>query len=34
MSVNKRYNSELDGASFETLAVRAGQVRSAEHEHG
>ncbi len=34
MSDNKRYNSELDGASFETLAVRAGQVRSAEHEHG
>jgi O-succinylhomoserine sulfhydrylase len=33
MSDNKRYNSELDGASFETLAVRAGQVRSAEHEH-
>lgn len=34
MSDKKRYNAELDGASFETLAVRAGQVRSAEHEHG
>jgi len=31
---NKRYNAQLDGASFETLAVRAGQVRSNEHEHG
>lgn len=34
MSDKKRYNAELDGASFETLAVRAGQVRSDEHEHG
>ena len=34
MSDKKRYNAELDGASFETLAVRAGQIRSAEHEHG
>jgi O-succinylhomoserine sulfhydrylase len=34
MSDNKRYNAELDGASFDTLAVRAGQVRTGEHEHG
>lgn len=34
MSENKRYNAELDGASFETLAVRAGQIRTGEHEHG
>lgn len=34
MSENKRYNAELDGASFETLAVRAGQIRTDEHEHG
>ena len=34
MADNKRYNAQLDGASFETLAVRAGQVRSNEHEHG
>lgn len=33
MSSNKRYNANLDGASFETLAVRAGQIRSDEHEH-
>jgi O-succinylhomoserine sulfhydrylase len=31
---NKRYIAQLDGASFDTLAVRSGQVRSDEHEHG
>jgi len=30
---NDRYQSDLDGCAFETLAVRAGQVRSAECEH-
>jgi len=30
----KRYNAQLDGAAFDTLAVRAGQQRTAEHEHG
>ena len=34
MSDNKRYDSQLDGAAIETLAVRAGQNRSHEHEHG
>ena len=34
MADNKRYNASLDGAALQTLAVRAGQVRSAEHEHG
>ena len=34
MAENKRYNAQLDGASFDTLAVRSGQVRSDEHEHG
>lgn len=34
MSDNKRYDSQLDGAAIETLAVRAGQSRSHEHEHG
>lgn len=28
-----RYQSDLDDCSFETLAVRAGQLRSQEHEH-
>ena len=32
--LNDRYQSDLDGCSFETLAVRAGQVRTAECEHG
>jgi O-succinylhomoserine sulfhydrylase len=31
---NARYQSELDGCEFETLAVRAGQVRTHECEHG
>lgn len=30
---NDRYQSDLTGAEFETLAVRAGQVRTAECEH-
>ncbi|PIQ41290.1 MAG: O-succinylhomoserine sulfhydrylase [Thalassolituus sp. CG17_big_fil_post_rev_8_21_14_2_50_53_8] len=30
---NDRYQSDLDGCAFETLAVRSGQVRSAECEH-
>jgi O-succinylhomoserine sulfhydrylase len=30
---NDRYQSDLEGCAFETLAVRAGQVRSAECEH-
>lgn len=34
MTDQKRYDSQLDEASFDTLAVRAGQVRSQEHEHG
>lgn len=34
MASEKRYNANLDGASFETLAVRAGQMRTDEHEHG
>jgi O-succinylhomoserine sulfhydrylase len=34
MSDKKRYNAELENASFDTLAVRAGQIRTAEHEHG
>ena len=34
MTDQKRYDAQLDDASFETLAVRAGQVRSQEHEHG
>lgn len=34
MSDTKRYNAQLDGAAFDTLAVRAGQVRTGEHEHG
>lgn len=34
MTDKKRYDAQLDEASFETLAVRAGQVRSQEHEHG
>ncbi len=34
MAEDKRYNAQLDGASFDTLAVRSGQVRSNEHEHG
>jgi O-succinylhomoserine sulfhydrylase len=34
MSDKKRYNSELENASFDTLAVRAGQIRTGEHEHG
>lgn len=34
MSDNKRYDAQLDGAEIETLAVRAGQQRSHEHEHG
>lgn len=34
MASDKRYNANLDGASFETLAVRAGQTRTDEHEHG
>lgn len=28
-----RYQSELDGCAFDTLAVRAGQMRTHEHEH-
>ena len=31
---NDRYQSDLDGCSFETLAVRGGQVRTPECEHG
>lgn len=31
---NKRYDAQLDDASFSTLAVRSGQKRSGEHEHG
>lgn len=31
---NARYQSDLDGCEFETLAVRAGQVRTHECEHG
>ena len=34
MSDKKRYDAELEGASFNTLAVRAGQIRTGEHEHG
>jgi O-succinylhomoserine sulfhydrylase len=34
MSDKKRYNAELENASFDTLAVRAGQIRTSEHEHG
>jgi O-succinylhomoserine sulfhydrylase len=34
MSDKKRYNAELENASFDTLAVRAGQIRTGEHEHG
>jgi len=34
MTDQKRYDAQLDEASFDTLAVRAGQVRSHEHEHG
>ncbi len=34
MADTKRYNAQLDGAAFETLAVRAGQQRTGEHEHG
>lgn len=34
MADNKRYDSQLDGAQFDTLAVRAGHKRSNEHEHG
>jgi len=34
MSDKKRYDAELEGASFDTLAVRAGQIRTGEHEHG
>src|SRR5690606_41249097 len=29
-----RLNSDLDGAGFDTLAVRAGQPRGPEGEHG
>ena len=29
-----RLDSDLEGASFDTLAVRAGQRRSPEGEHG
>src|SRR5690606_9680944 len=29
-----RLNSDLDGAGFDTLAVRAGQTRGPEGEHG
>ncbi|KTT44173.1 O-succinylhomoserine sulfhydrylase, partial [Pseudomonas oryzihabitans] len=29
-----RLDSDLEGAAFETLAVRAGQQRSPEGEHG
>ena len=29
-----RLDSDLDGAGFDTLAVRAGQRRSPEGEHG
>lgn len=31
---NFRYQSDLQNADFDTLAVRAGQVRTAENEHG
>ena len=31
---NDRYQSDLEGCSFETLAVRGGQVRTGECEHG
>lgn len=31
--LNARYQSDLEGCAFETLAVRAGQVRTAECEH-
>lgn len=31
---NFRYQSDLNNADFDTLAVRAGQVRTAENEHG
>lgn len=34
MSDSKRYDAQLDGAAIETLAVRAGQQRTQEHEHG
>ncbi len=34
MADTKRYNAQLDGAAFDTLAVRAGQQRTGEHEHG
>jgi len=34
MADQKRYDSHLEGAAIETLAVRAGQKRSDEHEHG
>ncbi|MDK2776434.1 MAG: O-succinylhomoserine sulfhydrylase [Pseudomonadota bacterium] len=30
---NDRYQSDLDGCSFDTLAIRAGQQRTAECEH-
>ncbi|EAT13541.1 O-succinylhomoserine sulfhydrylase [Bermanella marisrubri] len=33
MADNKRYDSQLDEANFDTLAVRAGYQRSPEHEH-
>ena len=31
--LDARYQSELDGCAFDTLAVRAGQMRTHEHEH-
>ncbi|MCP5334208.1 MAG: O-succinylhomoserine sulfhydrylase [Oceanospirillaceae bacterium] len=34
MSDKPRYDAILDGAALDTLAVRAGQKRSAEGEHG
>ena len=30
----ERYQSDLTDAAFDTLAVRAGQLRSPEGEHG
>lgn len=33
MADNKRYNSDLEGAEFATLGVRAGYSRTQEHEH-
>ena len=33
MADNKRYNSQLEGAEFATLGVRAGYDRTQEHEH-